>query len=124
MINPVQSAQIAIGSIKSARMRSALTTLGIIIGVAAVVANVSLGASFNQYFADEIGLYGPNFIMIYGREDNIFFENELELVKNTPGIVDVSPVKGNGVLLRSNTCPSPKSSLSGEFSRIIPGLET
>ncbi len=94
MINPVQSAQIAIGSIKSARMRSALTTLGIIIGVAAVVANVSLGASFNQYFADEIGLYGPNFIMIYGREDNIFFENELELVKNTPGIVDVSPVKG------------------------------
>ena len=41
---------IALGSISSAKLRSTLTALGIIIGVAAVVANVSLGASFNQYF--------------------------------------------------------------------------
>ncbi|HID32709.1 MAG TPA: FtsX-like permease family protein, partial [bacterium (Candidatus Stahlbacteria)] len=95
MINPVQSVQIAIGSITSAKMRSALTALGIIIGVAAVVANVALGASFNQYFTDEIGSIGTNFIIIEGREDNLFFENELKLVENTPGIDSVSPIIGS-----------------------------
>jgi putative ABC transport system permease protein len=38
------------------RMRSLLTTLGIVIGVAAVIANVSLGACFQQYFDQEIGI--------------------------------------------------------------------
>jgi putative ABC transport system permease protein len=94
MINPVQSVRIAIGSITSAKMRSCLTALGIIIGVGAVVANVALGASFNQYFADEIGAVGTNFIIIEGREDNLFFDNELKLVKNTPGIAAVSPIIG------------------------------
>jgi putative ABC transport system permease protein len=94
MINPVQSVQIAIGSITSAKMRSALTALGIIIGVAAVVANVALGASFNQYFADELGSIGTNFIIIEGKEDNLFFDNELKLIKNTPGIAAVSPIIG------------------------------
>jgi len=94
MINPVQSVRIAIGSITSAKMRSALTALGIIIGVAAVVANVALGASFNQYFADELGSIGTNFIIIEGKEDNLFFDNELKLIKNTPGIASVSPIIG------------------------------
>ncbi|RZN35883.1 MAG: ABC transporter permease [Methanosarcinales archaeon] len=94
MINPVQSVQIAIGSITSAKMRSALTALGIIIGVAAVVTNVALGASFNQYFADEISSIGTNFIIIEGREDNLFFDHERELIKTTPGIASVSPIIG------------------------------
>ena len=94
MIHPVQSVRIAIGSITSAKMRSALTALGIIIGVAAVVANVALGASFNQYFADELGSIGTNFIVIQGKEDNLFFDNELKLIQNTPGIEGVSPIIG------------------------------
>jgi putative ABC transport system permease protein len=79
------------GSIKHAKLRSALTTLGIIIGVAAVVANVSLGASFNQFFTDELGTLGSNFIIIYSQDVNILHENEIDVVRNTPGIVGVSP---------------------------------
>jgi len=80
-------------------MRSTLTALGIIIGVAAVVANVALGASFTQYFADELGSIGTNFIIIIidGREDNLFFDRELELLKNTPGIDGVSPTTWSSV---------------------------
>jgi putative ABC transport system permease protein len=74
-------------------MRSILTTLGIVIGVAAVIANVSLGASFQQYFDNEIGSIGSNFIVIGSREPGIFFKNELELIQNTPGIVEVTPIK-------------------------------
>jgi putative ABC transport system permease protein len=40
MLNPLEAFRIAIGSISSSKLRSALTTLGIIIGVAAVIANV------------------------------------------------------------------------------------
>ncbi len=93
MVNIVQSLRIAAGSIRSAKMRSILTTLGIVIGVAAVIANVSLGASFNQYFDEEIGAIGSNFIVIENREPGLFYENELELVENTPGIVGISPLK-------------------------------
>ena len=100
MINLLQSVQIAIGSITSAKMRSALTTLGIVIGVAAVVANVALGASFTQYFADELGSIGTNYIIIQGKENNLFFDNELKLIKNTPGIAGVSPIIGRSAEVR------------------------
>ena len=93
MVNIVQSLRIAAGSIRSAKMRSILTTLGIVIGVAAVIANVSLGASFQQYFDEEIGSVGSNFIIINHLEPDLFHDNELELVENTPGIVVVSPIK-------------------------------
>ena len=93
MIKFAQSIRIAMGSIRSAKMRSILTTLGIVIGVAAVIANVSLGASFQQYFDEEIGSVGSNFIIINHLEPDLFHDNELELVENTPGIVVVSPIK-------------------------------
>jgi putative ABC transport system permease protein len=93
MVNFIQYLHIAVGSIRSARMRSLLTTLGIVIGVAAVIANVSLGASFQQYFDQEIGSLGSNFIIINHLEPDLFHNNELELVENTPGIVGISPIK-------------------------------
>ncbi|WP_406660746.1 ABC transporter permease [Methanolobus sp. ZRKC3] len=92
MLDPLQAVRIALGSIGSAKLRSSLTTLGIVIGVAAVIANVSLGASFNQFFNDEIGAVGSNFIVIYSQNINVFFDNELELIENTPGVVGVSPI--------------------------------
>jgi putative ABC transport system permease protein len=93
MVNLVQSLRISAGSIRSAKMRSILTTLGIVIGVAAVIANVSLAASFQQYFDEEIGSIGSNFIVIDSLEPGLFYENELERIENTPGIVEVTPIK-------------------------------
>lgn len=92
MLSPAQAISISLGSIGSSKLRSALTTLGIIIGVAAVIANVSLGASFNQYFNDEIGAVGSNFIVVYSQNIDVFFDNELEIIKNTPGVEGVSPI--------------------------------
>jgi putative ABC transport system permease protein len=81
------------GSIRSAKMRSILTTLGIVIGVAAVIANVSLGASFNQHFADFSSSAGSNYIVVEGKEPNLFHDNEMKLIDNTPGIVGITPFK-------------------------------
>jgi len=93
MIKFSQAARIAAGSIGSAKLRSALTTLGIVIGIAAVVVNASLGASFNQFFTDEISSVGSNFIIAASEQPNLFFDNEYNLMKNTPGISGVSPRK-------------------------------
>ncbi|HIH73746.1 MAG TPA: ABC transporter permease [Methanosarcina sp.] len=93
MIKFVQAARIALGSIRSAKLRSALTTLGIVIGVAAVIVNASLGASFNQFFTDEVTSVGSNFIIAYSDQPNLFYQSELEIIKNAPGISGVSPRK-------------------------------
>lgn len=93
MIRFKQAAHIASGSIGSAKLRSVLTTLGIVIGIAAVVINASLGASFNQFFTDEISSVGSNFIIAYSKQPNLFFENEYNIMKNAPGIIGVSPRK-------------------------------
>lgn len=92
MVNLRQSLEIATGSIFNSKLRSTLTTLGIIIGVAAVIANVAIGASFNQYFDEEIGTIGSNFIYIGANEPNVLFDNELEVVQKTPGVVRASPL--------------------------------
>lgn len=92
MINLTKSVEIAMGSISSSKLRSALTTLGIIIGVAAVIANLSLGASFSQYFNNEVGAVGSNFIVITSQNVNVFFDYQLQLIKNTPGVVSASPI--------------------------------
>jgi len=93
MISYKQAVHIASGSIRNAKLRSILTTLGIVIGIAAVVVNASLGASFNQFFTDEITSVGSNFIIAYSKQPNLFFENEYNIIKNTPGITGVSPRK-------------------------------
>lgn len=93
MLRLREAVRISLGSIWSSKLRSGLTTLGIIIGIAAVVANVSLGESFNVYFAEEINAQGSNFIIIYSQESNLFYTDELELIAKTPGVSGVSPIK-------------------------------
>jgi putative ABC transport system permease protein len=93
MLKVRQAIRISLGSIWSSKLRSGLTTLGIIIGIAAVVANFSLGESFNVYFEDEINSQGSNFIIVYSKEPNLFYTNELQIVDKTPGVAGVSPIK-------------------------------
>ncbi|AKB23884.1 ABC transporter, permease protein [Methanosarcina sp. MTP4] len=93
MLNFRQAIKISLGSVGSAKLRSGLTTLGIIIGIAAVVANVSLGGSFNLFFKEEINALGSNFIIVFSQEPNLFYTDELEIIDKTPGVMGVSPIK-------------------------------
>ncbi|WP_440951927.1 ABC transporter permease [Methanococcoides sp. FTZ1] len=92
MVNLTQATKIAIGSIRSAKMRSALTTLGIVIGVAAVIVNISLGVGFSQSFEENLGAAGSNFVVVFTQKNNVFHDNQLEVVRNTAGVEAVSPV--------------------------------
>src|SRR6056297_1181083 len=92
MINLTQATKVALGSIRSAKIRSALTTLGIVIGVAAVIVNISLGVGFGQSFEENLGASGSNFIVIFTQKNNVFHDNQLDIVRNTGGVEAVSPV--------------------------------
>jgi putative ABC transport system permease protein len=60
----VASIRIALRALKVNRTRSALTMLGIIIGVAAVIAMVGVGAGATTRIQDQIQSIGANLIMV------------------------------------------------------------
>jgi putative ABC transport system permease protein len=100
MVRLSEAVKLAFASIGSAKLRSALTTLGIIIGVAAVIANISMGASFGQYFEEEIGASGTNFIVIFTQKNNVFGDSQFNVVENTNGVAAVSPLNQQSATLK------------------------
>jgi len=107
----------ALGSIRSHRMRSFLTMLGVIIGVASVICIVSLLQGLTRSVMDEFQGFGGNALQIHShtsREDwligkwNRLRPADLELVKHRiAGISNVTPMSGlnlpGGVRYGSNT---------------------
>jgi putative ABC transport system permease protein len=55
----------ALGALSSNKLRSALTVLGIIIGVAAVIALMSIGAGVQKTISDQLSSVGSNLIFVY-----------------------------------------------------------
>ncbi|MDD5382054.1 MAG: ABC transporter permease [Candidatus Margulisbacteria bacterium] len=72
MINLAEPLKIAYSSIISNRLRSLLTTMGVIIGVAAVITLVSMGEGAKSYIMDQVGSWGvgSNSITIQPGEEN------------------------------------------------------
>ncbi len=58
MINLAEPFKIALGSIISNKLRSLLTTMGVIIGVAAVITLVSMGEGAKTYILNQVGGWG------------------------------------------------------------------
>jgi putative ABC transport system permease protein len=63
-MNPGESFRTATHSLLSNKMRASLTMLGVIVGVAAVIALLSVGNGVNQFVEEEIRAIGTNFIQI------------------------------------------------------------
>jgi len=63
-VTVLQSARIALRALRVNKLRSALTMLGIIIGVGAVIAMVSVGAGAQARVAEQIQSLGSNLIIV------------------------------------------------------------
>ena len=101
----IQSFRMAIKSIASNKMRSALTMLGIIIGISAVIVMVSLVQATTRQITESLESMGTNMIsvMIFGRgstrtitEDDLFNFT----AKNTEVIQGVAPVISGNVTVK------------------------
>ena len=63
-MNPLQSARVALRALRVNKLRSALTMLGIIIGVGAVIAMVGVGAGAQARVAEQIRSLGSNLVVV------------------------------------------------------------
>jgi putative ABC transport system permease protein len=97
-----ENVMMAIRNIKSNKVRSLLTMLGIIIGVGAVIVMVSLGEGAKRKITDSITAMGSNLLMVSpgrgGRRGGSFggaqeFDTKIiKVIKNsTPYIEDIAP---------------------------------
>lgn len=102
----LQSFKLALKSIRSNKMRSFLTMLGIIIGVASVIILVSLVNAYMSYMTDSFASLGTNQInvnvinlssrSVSADEMYEFYEEQEELFDNMTPMVNVSTVVKHG----------------------------
>ncbi len=104
--------RLAWASIKTARLRSLFTMLGIIIGVASVVTTVSLGEGVRQQVKGQVDTFGKNLITVWPgnsvNRDNqgtitsynflssfttsTLSQDDVTAVENTDGVVTAAPL--------------------------------
>jgi len=65
VISSIEIARTAVRALRRNKTRSMLTALGIIIGVAAVIAAFAVGAGANKSIDEQISSFGSNFIMVF-----------------------------------------------------------
>lgn len=89
MISLSHCISMAIASLRSSKLRSGLTALGIIIGIAAVITTFTLGESMTGFVNSEMD-QGPPYIDIYATKERIFYQQQADLVSNTAGVESVT----------------------------------
>ena len=105
--------RIALGGISSNKLRSALTVLGVLIGVAAVVILVAVGTGSSKAVADQINALGTNTLTVsstgrFGGRSTTGTQSQtssltvadvrlLQDANNAPDVLSVSPVSSTSV---------------------------
>lgn len=96
---------VALESIKNNKMRSFLTMLGIIIGIAAVIAVMAIGQGGRAMVINELESFGTNMFEIYpdyNREIRYFTKEDVMSIKrNVPEVKYLAPVVTENVEIRS-----------------------
>ncbi|HEX3177490.1 MAG TPA: ABC transporter permease [Methylomirabilota bacterium] len=111
-----QALRIALRSLRVNKLRTALTMLGIMIGVAAVIAMVSVGAGAQARVAEQIQSLGSNLIIVLpgsrntaglrlgqGSQVTITEDDALAIAREIPSIQAVAPAsRGNAQVVYGN----------------------
>jgi putative ABC transport system permease protein len=119
-MDPIEPFITAFESIQSSKARSFLTTLGILIAVAAVIANVSIGTGFQVYWEEAVAGMGSNLIMIIPQEAGALNDRELNAVRAIPGVVEASPLQNGNARVRfmSETKRLMVSGVTKEYQQV------
>ena len=102
-MNLLQVIKLAVAGIRANKMRSLLTMLGVIIGVAAVIILVSLGQGATKSVTSRIEGLGSNLISITIRGNNTpvsLTYAEVMAWKERPGVGNISPVISGNVTVK------------------------
>jgi len=107
-VNILESVRVALEGIVASKLRSVLTTLGIVIGIAAVIAVVAIGQGGRAILMAEMEKVGTNIFAVFvdwrksdeatGRE---FSLNDIDVIKSrVPEITHLSPVNNTSADVR------------------------
>ena len=104
MINIPSAFKISFRALRVNKMRSALTMLGIIIGVMAVIAMLAVGAGAREAVAKQISSIGSNLLIVLagatttsgvrmgsGTQSNLSTDDAAAILKNCPAVAYVAP---------------------------------
>jgi putative ABC transport system permease protein len=109
-IRPARTARLALRALRRNKLRSALTGLGIIIGVAAVVAMVAVGNGARARIESQVSALGQNLLMVFagssrsggvngglGTGSNLTLADAAAMGREVPDVVAISPeVRSSG----------------------------
>lgn len=125
MISMTEISYTAVRALRRNKTRSMLTALGIIIGVAAVIAAFAVGTGANKSIDEQIASFGSNFIIVFpdrsamsssGTMRYLTFDDAKAIEKDVSGIEAVAPMVNTSVqLVYGNTNWS--TSVTGSTSK-------
>ena len=112
----LQSLLIAMRALRVNKMRALLTMLGIIIGIAAVIAMVAIGAGASKMIADQISSIGSNLLLVIpgsmtsggmrtgsGSSQTLTYDDARAIQAECPSVAEVAPVvRGSGQVVFGN----------------------
>lgn len=94
-----QSIRMALRELGANKLRTALTTLGIVIGVSAVVSVVTVMQSVSRQIMDDVSTMGQNIVMVHPKRDKrdgrtrlLETEDAETIARDVPGVRAVAPV--------------------------------
>lgn len=116
MVHLGATVQIAIRSLRANKIRSALTTLGIIIGVAAVIAMLAVGSGASIQISSQIATMGSNILIVLpgattvggiragtGSQSSLTVDDAEAIKKECSAVLDVAPfLTGNAQVVYGN----------------------
>ncbi|MDP3296943.1 MAG: ABC transporter permease [Thermodesulfovibrionia bacterium] len=105
MINIPSTLKISLRALRVNKMRSALTMLGVIIGVGAVIAMLAVGTGASRQIEQQISSMGSNLLMVLpgatsaggvrmgaGTQSTLTMEDAEAILKESSAVSDVAPV--------------------------------
>ncbi|WP_165241034.1 ABC transporter permease [Corynebacterium lizhenjunii] len=113
-----ESVLIALRSLRANKMRSALTLLGVIIGIAAVIAILTLGAALKTQFTNDLDKFGANNFTVAVEERPEPGEPDISTDANPFGGGEGAPADA---YLTEDMLASIRSAMGEEISSLIVG---
>ena len=137
-MNFYESVRVAMLALAANKLRSILTMLGIIIGVGAVIALMSIGRGVEQFFVDQFTSLGTNLLYIFpgqlssgppserGRSVGVLTMSDSHAINNqlrVPAVFAVAPeVRGNASISRgSNDMEVSVSGITASYQDVLSG---
>src|SRR5262245_43899724 len=93
-----ETLRLAVRAVRVNRLRSMLTTLGIVLGVAAVVAMMAVGEGAQSQVSEQIGRLGTNLLYIYpdsspaGARRPLTEDDAAAILRDVPGVEISAPI--------------------------------